>query len=99
MAIDFLIDNQGDLAIQGGDFVVGQSDLQHVKHLLIAEKGNYKNAPLTGVGIRRYQFAAFSPLITTKLRADISVQLKADGFKASVLKVRQNGKIEVDGNY
>lgn len=46
---DFIIND--DLEIENGDLLIGLSDGQHQKHILIAEKGEYKQFPELGVGI------------------------------------------------
>lgn len=50
---DILTDG-GDLGVQGGDLLIGFSDLQHQEHLLIAQKGMYKQYPDVGVGIENF---------------------------------------------
>lgn len=40
-----------DLEIEGGDLALGYSDEYHQKHILLAEKGEFKEFPELGVGI------------------------------------------------
>lgn len=46
---DFIVND--DLEIKDGDLLIGISDEHHQKHILIAEKGEYKQFPELGVGI------------------------------------------------
>lgn len=46
---DFIYNN--DLEIAGGDFLLGESSSQHQQHILLADKGEYKQFPELGVGI------------------------------------------------
>lgn len=46
---DFIIND--DIVFENGDLLIGQADSQHQKHILIAEKGEYKQFPELGVGI------------------------------------------------
>ena len=50
---DILLDKTGDLDIQNGDIVIGYSDNQHQEHILLANKGDYKQFPELGVGINK----------------------------------------------
>lgn len=53
MATDFLIDTAtGDLLIENGDLVIGDSDAQNVVDLVETEKAELKHEPLVGVGLR-----------------------------------------------
>ena len=40
---DFLLDNDNDVIIKNGDFVIGDATLQHQNHILLAQKGEFKN--------------------------------------------------------
>lgn len=65
-----------DLHIANGDFVIGVSDVQHVRHILEAEKGQYKQFPLIGAAIRR----AINAAINSILFREVGIQLKSDGY-------------------
>ena len=67
-----------DLQITNGDFEIGESDQQHIRHILEAMQGSYKQKPLLGVGIREY---LNSPM-DGELRRLIQLQLQADGYSA-----------------
>jgi hypothetical protein len=49
-----------DLLIEGGDFVIGNSQAQHTWHIIEANQGDYKQFPLVGIGVRRMLNAALS---------------------------------------
>lgn len=77
MRKDILL-HDDDLRIENGDFVIDESDTQHVQHIINAEKGHYKQFPLLGVGVRRYLNAP----LNGSLRREIQLQLQADGYDA-----------------
>ena len=99
MAKDILTDHNGELAILNGDLDTGYSDEQHVEHILLAQKGHYKQHPLVGVGIADYVNSPVSLLTRRKLEKDITLQLEAD--RANEIKVGydHNGKIKVAAAY
>ncbi|KAB8153428.1 hypothetical protein EZY14_009350 [Kordia sp. TARA_039_SRF] len=48
---DFLFDNTGDVKIQNGDFVIGQSLDQEVEMILRMNPGELKEDPIMGAGL------------------------------------------------
>jgi hypothetical protein len=83
---DILLDANDDLVIQGGDFRIGPSDLQHVYHIIRLPKGAWKQYPLTGVGEARFLNAP----LDASLRRDIQLQLQADGYRMRSVAFRGN---------
>lgn len=91
--IDFLFDD--DFIISNGDFAVGNSDNQHVKHILIASKGEFKANPEIGVGIEN--------MLNTEDPNEFLIEAKRnlqyDGMKVSNIAFTENGTINVDAKY
>lgn len=81
--MDILIENSNDLAIRGGDFVVGESGLQDIYLILLLEKGTLKQSPRVGVGANRLRNATVTP----ELRREIQLQLAADGIRARQIQL------------
>jgi len=75
---DILVDvnNDNDLIIQGGDFKIGESDQQHIAHIILAQPGEYKQWPLIGFGIRNY----VNGIIDASAKRKLKLQLKSDGY-------------------
>ena len=92
---DILVDANDDIIIANGDFVLGRSDEQHQKHILIAHKGEYKEHPEVGVGIADMlnDDAYTEALIETKK------QLQYDGMLINNVSYNEAGKLIIDGNY
>lgn len=98
MAFDILADEDGDLLIDPitGDIVIGFSDEQHFRDLLLAQKGDFKEFPLAGVGLINYSKSNGK----AQLDKEIRLQLKADGATAFVsISAGEKFEIEINGKY
>jgi len=98
MAKDFLL-KDGDLQIENGDFIIGDSDQQHVEDLLIAQKGEYTQNPILGIGISRFLRAPMDSRIREKLSREIKLQIEADGGSGVKVDVRSAEDIEITARY
>ncbi len=94
MPRDYLLDDDGDLAIRAGDFAFGEASKDNVDLLLRTEPGEVKFSPLTGVGIISFLRGVTSPLSDAELERVISLQLEADGSANSKVEVK-NGVITI----
>ncbi len=92
---DFLLDNDGDIAIVNGDFAIGDATLQHQHHILIAQKGEFKEAPEIGVGIANMLLDENPRKILTQIRRNFEY----DGMKVNSLEFNEKGNIVVDAPY
>lgn len=84
MAKDILLDENGDLVIVNGDFVIGDSDTQEIEQLLISKKGEFKEFPLVGADIERLIKSRSGQTAAIK---EIKKQLIADGFDESNIEI------------
>lgn len=93
MRTDILTDIFGDndLLIQDGDFVVGESDIQHAQHIIEAEQGHYKQWPLIGVGARRM----LGGTADAEMRRAVQLQLVGDGHVSPKVGLDSSSKITV----
>jgi hypothetical protein len=82
-----------DLVIQNGDFVITDSDAQHVEDIIQAYVGHYKEFPLVGVGIDLYINSSGTQLELERL---IRLQLEGDGYSVNNIIVENDGKITID---
>ncbi len=83
---------ENDLAFFQGDFRLGDSDAQHIEHLLSAEKGNYAQFPTVGVGIGQYQNGTAT---SDQISREIRLELQRDGYQVAAVEVR-DGSIHLD---
>lgn len=77
MAVNDIILEEKDLKVSNGDFVIEQSDPQHIELIIDSWFGGWKQFPLCGVGIDNFIKSAGQSLA---LKRAISVQLEADGY-------------------
>jgi len=96
MANDILIDSNGDLKIANGDFVVGNSSEQNVEQVLLANKGEWKQWPLIGVGITKLLNAPITRSVKKRIEKNIILQLKYDGAKNIDASFKNEIKITAD---
>lgn len=85
MAKDIIYNN--DIEFENGDFKIGDSDLQHVEHVLRAYPGNYKASPWLGVGIEDFKSAPMTASTRQKLEREIKLQLESDGATNTFVKI------------
>ena len=83
---DITIDQDGDLLIENGDFVVSESDMQHLMLIINLSQGSLKQFPLQGVGIIRYSGSSNQG---RKLERDIKVKTEADGYSNVTVLLKQ----------
>lgn len=90
---DFLFDD--DLLFQDGDLTIGEGDMQHTQHIIIAQKGEYKEATELGVGIEQ-MLNSEEPM---EFLIETKKNLEYDGQKVSNISFTEEGKIKVDAKY
>lgn len=92
---DILLDENNEPIITDGDFTIGRSDEQHQRHILIANKGEYKEHPEVGVGI----IDMLSNDAYTESLIETKKQLEYDGMVIKNVSYNENDKLIIDGNY
>lgn len=92
MTTDILFDDN-DVIVKDGDFFFADSDQQHIKHIMIADKGQFRQWPLIGVGIRRQMNGSINK---TDLKQNIRVQLRSDNFTVKRVDVTSDFEITID---
>lgn len=90
---DFLLSD--DLFFQNGDFAIGESHHQHTEHIIMAQKGEYKETPEIGVGIEQ-MLNSDEP---TEFLIEAKKNLEYDGQKVKNISFSEDGKINVDAKY
>jgi hypothetical protein len=92
MPTDYLLDGDKDLRIENGDFVKGESTLQHIDLMLRLEKGELRQYPKTGIGINTYLLNDAAG----EAYQEIQKQLEADGMKVRKIQIFEDGSINID---
>lgn len=92
---DIVLDDQNDILIENGDFIIGDTDNQNQKLIVIANKGEFKEFPEVGVGIQNM----LSDDDPTDVLIEIKRQLEYDGMQIDDVSLTQDGKLIIDGKY
>ncbi len=87
-----MLDEDGDLLIVNGDFVIGESEEQHIVDILNANKGFYKEFPHVGVGIMQYYKSSG---MQDEIKMNIQLQLESDNFTINEIVVGDMEKMQV----
>jgi len=93
---DIMLDNDLDLAIENGDFVVDDCEQQNQELILIATQGSFRESPLTGVGIIKLYKSAFTLSAVDTLRQKIRLQLQYDGYTNTSVTINSFTDIEIE---
>lgn len=93
---DILLDENFDVQITDGDFVIGESAQQQQQLLMITNKGEWKENPTVGVGVSGF---LKDDVDTTDLLAEVKTQFEADGMTVNELNYDNNGNIKIDAAY
>lgn len=84
-----------EVMIKNGDFVIGDSENQHVKHILISSKAEYKANPELGVGVEK--------ILNTEEPMEFLIEAKKnlqyDGMKVRNISFTEEQTIHVDAKY
>ncbi|CAI9429696.1 DUF4313 domain-containing protein [Candidatus Ornithobacterium hominis] len=92
---DIQVDALGELIFRNGDFLIEESDMQHVEHIVIAQPGEYKQHPTLGFGVQNYLKTNTKPV---RFKRDLRIQLNYDGYQSPNIDFEpdyKNLKIEV----
>ncbi|MFT4223315.1 hypothetical protein [Dysgonomonas sp.] len=99
-----LLNEEGDLLIEiqrdakgqiVRGLVLGDVTSQNQDTILLAEKGEIKNAPLLGVGIASY----LDDETPSDLLREVRINLRMDGQKIRSCGFDNNGKLIIQGGY
>jgi len=84
----------GDICIANGVQMTEPTE-QHKYDILKASQGDFKQSPLTGVGLVNH----INSTNTQMLRRDISRQMQRDGIKVKRVDYDSQGQLIIDGKY
>lgn len=88
------IDSNNDLLVKAGHLVIGDTTAQNQKLLLYAEKGEIKENPIRGVGIRRFVESAEDGGLAREIRKDFAL----DGMTVNAISINIP-TIQIDADY
>lgn len=93
---DILLDDNMEPIRRNGDFVIGDATLQNQKLLILTEKGELRQHPVSGVGVRNYLNDEDG---LVDLQVDIQREFEADNMTVDLLRVKSLRDIELQGSY
>ena len=85
-----------DLQVRNGDLTVDFSDDQHLDHIVLANKGDFKEHPLLGVGIRSF---LKDEDVYGEMTQEINRQLESDGAEVESVTFDGVSKVNIDASY
>lgn len=91
---DILLDENNDLKIINGDFLIGESTNQNVELLFKTSPGEWKEHIETGIAIQRSNNGNLDRFLDRTIR----VQMEADGYNIEKLVINELG-VSIDGQY
>jgi len=74
--IDIQLNDDNSFRLINGDFVALTSDTQHIKDILEAAPGHYKEFPTLGANVP----AQLNGIVDQKFRRKLKLQLESDGY-------------------
>lgn len=97
---DILLDETFDLIIEKeatdkGDFLIEESTKQHQALILMANKGEFKQSPLVGVGVSLY----LEDDRLGAMKSELQQQLSLDGMTVDELRIFNDGRIFINASY
>ena len=98
MATDFLLDEAYDLAFAGGDLVADYSDEQHQELLLLTAQGEWRQSPLTGINLLRWQSGPMDNNRRAQLQREGTIQLERDGYRVYSFTVSAQAQLHLNAD-
>lgn len=95
MPTDLLLDDNMEIVIADGDFVIGESTAQHQKMLILSEKCELKEVPMRGVGARRF----LEDSRPDNLAREIRQEFTTDGMTVKQINIEADLNIQIDAFY
>jgi hypothetical protein len=85
-------ENCGDLVIECGGCVVAGAEQQTIEHVLVANRGEWREWPLLGGEVRRMQHGIAARMWAARARE----MCRAEGVAVKRVTVGETGKIKVE---
>lgn len=92
---DFKRTDNLDLEIKNGDFLIDESDQQHIEDIFIAQKGEFKEFPQLGFGAINY---IKTNTTIYQFERDLRIQLQFDDYNNAEIDTQEgiaNTKITI----
>lgn len=83
---DLKLDIEGDLAVEKGDLIIGESSSDIIKSVLLAVRGEFKEDPEIGANVQNYLNGAMNPFWAQ----DSKKMLQKSGLPVQSIKIENN---------
>lgn len=83
---DLKLDIEGDLAVEKGDLIIGESSSDIIKSVLLAVRGEFKEDPEIGANVRNCLNGSMHPFWTQ----DTKKMLQKSGLPVQSIKIENN---------
>lgn len=90
-----LLDEDRDIQVSNGAMVIGDIANQNIELLVISEKGEIREAPLRGVGIRRFVDDEGPTMLLQAIRNEIATEK----MTIDTIGISSDGKLNIDAHY
>lgn len=90
-----ILDDDKDIQVSNGSVVVGDIANQNLEILLLSEKGEIREAPLRGVGIRRFVDDEDPAMLLQAIRNEVATE----GMALDNIGITADGKLEIEVHY
>jgi len=84
---DIALNENNDIIIKGGDFLIDYSDEVHVEQILKSAKGSWKQYPLLGVHLIKKTNMPTSETKLVALKKEMKIQLEYDNYRVNKIIV------------
>lgn len=89
---DILLDADGDIIIENGDFKIGDSDYQHLQDNIEAQKGWFRESSHLGCAVLNKLNSAIDSAFLQTIR----INLEADGYKVEEISISKEGELLIN---
>jgi len=86
--LDIISDDDNELLIQNGDFVIFDNTLGQAKQIILVSAGEYRQHPTLGVGINNYIGSSVNKVTLYNI---IKTQLNEDSIVLDDINITKNG--------
>lgn len=92
---DILLDSNYDILTEDGDFLIGESTVQHQQLLLVCNKGDFKENPAICVGVARW----LKDDDKMGVLGEIKKEFEKDGMTVRKVSLTKDDKLNIDAGY
>lgn len=93
---DIALNENNDIIIKNGDFLIDYSDEVHVEQILKSAKGSWKQYPLLGVHLIKKTNMPTSEITIVALKKEMKIQLEYDNYRVNKISLSNLNNAIID---